>query len=325
MNRPTTRATLQGLGSLALATVLCAGCSGGGSTGSPATDSIAGSAPSSFAKDSTGGQDKQPQVPVKEGRVGGETIPSGDMLVRQADMAIKVEDPVAAAARIRSIATGARGRVLSEVIASGTDSPQTSTIVIGVPSASLDATLDAVGAVGEVIRRSSSSQDVKAQYVDTASRLETMKASVERVRSLMSKAEKIGDIVVLEGELSRRQADLEAMEAQLRSLKDAVAESPVSISLSRPGQTPDAPATGFLGGLRAGWQAFTASVVALLTLTGAVLPFLLVALLVGLPLWIWLRRRSASAPAPLPTPGYAAPAASPAPETPPASSEPSAP
>ena len=56
------------------------------------------------------------------------------------------------------------------------------------------------------------------------------------------------------------------------------------------------PATGFLAGLKGGWEAFTASVVVVLTAVGAVLPFAVAAAVVGLPLWWALRRRRTPQP-----------------------------
>ena len=86
-----------------------------------------------------------------------------------------------------------------------------------------------------------------------------MQASVDRVRALMSQATKLGDIVALEAELSRRQADLEATQSQLAALKDSVAMSPVEVRLSTDEQVLEQADddTGFLAGLKAGWTAFT--------------------------------------------------------------------
>ncbi len=130
-----------------------------------------------------------------------------------------------------------------------------------------------------------------------------MRASVDRVRALMARATDIAQIVTLESELSRRQADLEALESQLASLQDRVARSPIRIGLTTDtGVIADDPGTGFLAGLKGGWEAFTASVVVLLTALGAVLPFALAAAVVGLPVWWGLRRRRAPQPPAAPTP-----------------------
>ena len=218
-------------------------------------------------------------------------------LSRRADISLTVPDVDAAAAKVRSIAAAARGIVLAEAISSEPDDAETggySTITISVPTDALDDTLDKVAGIGAVHSRNTSTDDVTAQYVDTEARVKTMQASVDRVRALMTSATKLGDIVTLEAELSRRQADLESMQTQLAALEDSVAMAPIEVGLSTDedvlAQADDD--TGFLAGLAAGWAAFTGSVTVLLTVLGAVLPFAVVAALVLVPLFVWLRRRT---------------------------------
>jgi len=125
--------------------------------------------------------------------------------------------------------------------------------------------------------------------------VKTMQASVGRVRALMTQATKLSEIVALEGELTRRQADLEATQTQLAALDDAVELAPVEVRLSTDEKVlEEDDDTGFLAGLTAGWTAFTGSVTVLLTAVGAALPFAVVAALVLVPLGVWLRRRTSS-------------------------------
>jgi hypothetical protein len=137
--------------------------------------------------------------------------------------------------------------------------------------------------------------------VDTESRLKTMRASVERVRALMTQAKDIGQIVALESEMSRRQADLESLESQLAALKTSVERSTVAVSLTSPANE-TVSANGFLAGLKSGWDAFTASAAGLLTAVGAALPFVVFLALLGAPLWWWWRRRRTSQPPAAPAP-----------------------
>jgi hypothetical protein len=254
----------------------------------------------------------------------------GTKLTRNASLDLRVKEVAAAAARVRGIAAGLQAQVLSEQIGGGSpgdpiplqegstktttrsgsgDVSGFGTLVLSVPADKLDTALDQLSKqVGTVVRRTTSSQDVTAQYVDTESRLKTMRASVARVRALMTQAKDIGQVVVLEGELSRRQADLESLESQLGALKNSVERSTVTISLSTPGNEPQT-STGFLAGLSAGWNAFTASGSGLLTAIGAVLPFAAFFALIGGSVFWWVRRRQANRPPPLPAPSGAAPSA----------------
>ena len=234
-----------------------------------------------------------------------------EQLARRASIALQVKNIGQAVAKVRAAAAAAQGIVLSENIGTGdgavplTDSSRVSAttygeITISVPSTQLDTVVADLGALGKVIRSTSSSEDVGAQIVDTQSRLQTMRVSVERVRSFLEHATDLSQTVQMEAELTRRQSDLEAMEAQLASLKGSVARSPVQVSLTtEPGviaqpQT----ATGFLAGLKGGWHAFTSSVAVVLTVLGALLPFAVVLALLGFPAWLLIRRRRTVTPPP---------------------------
>jgi Domain of unknown function (DUF4349) len=233
---------------------------------------------------------------------------SQSQLARRATIAMQVKNIGQAVAQVRAATAAVNGIVLVENIGAGggvapLDDPSKVTattyaeITVSVPSTELDSTIDDLSKLGVVIRSQSSSEDVGSQLVDTDSRRKTMQASVDRVRALMGHATDIGQIVALESELSRREADLEALESQLAALKDSVAHSPIQISLTTvPGAIAKAtPATGFLAGLKNGRNAFTGSVQVILTVVGAVLPFAILLALVLLPVWWQLRRRRATA------------------------------
>ena len=306
--------------------VALSGCGAGGADSSAGpTVAGAGRADSSGSADSSAKREAAAVAGAPNGAPGSAAKPADAAaavtavaydrkLARRADISITVADVDAAAAKVRGIAASAQGLVTAEAISSEPDvsgSGGFSTITISVPTAALDATLDQLAKLGKVQSRNASTDDVTAQYVDTESRVKTMQASVDRVRALMSQATKLGDVVALEAELSRRQADLEATESQLAALKDSVALSPVEVRLSTDAQVLKQAddSTGFLAGLKAGWSAFTGSVTVVLTALGAVLPFVVVAALVLVPLLVWLRRRTTHTPAAAPAVVPAPPAA----------------
>jgi hypothetical protein len=324
-DRPLLRRTTLGSAAL-LAVVGLAACSGGANTASSASEaqsvqardgagSAAGGAAAPRAQSGAPAADQGSAAKAGSPAVAPAVLAANrDALARRASVALQVKDIGQAVAKVRGISAAAQGLVLTENIGAGGGgtiplddrSKVTATtygeITVSVPSSRLDDVVSQLGDVGKVIRSQSSSENVGAQIVDTDSRRKTMQASVDRVRALMDRATDIRQVVDLESELSRRQADLEALESQLASLKDSVAMSPVQVSLTtEPGViAKPAETTGFLAGLRNGWEAFTGSVSVLLTIVGAVLPFALLAVLVGLPLWVVLRRRRGSRPEPEP-------------------------
>ena len=109
------------------------------------------------------------------------------------------------------------------------------------------------------------------------------------IEKLMERANSIRDIVALESELSNRQAELESLKAQATWLGNQTAMSTISINLQRVGtkSTPNA----FVDGLRSGWHSLSASFSALITVLGALIPWLLVVGPVLAIVW-WRRRRN---------------------------------
>jgi Domain of unknown function (DUF4349) len=315
------------LSALLLSGLVLSGCSKGDSTAStegrvgvttPAQGSAGRNTSPGFSSaseaNSAAGAKGAPGAPLGAADVAkpGAPVPGvGPKLTKSANLDLQVKDIGAAAAKVRGIATGLQAQVLSEQIGKGgpgdpvpVDSqgnpsePSSSlggfgTLTLSVPSDKLDTALDQLGkGVGTVLRRSTSSQDVTSQYVDTESRLKTMRASVDRVRALMARAKDIGQVVALESEMSRRQADLESLESQLAALKNSVERSTLAVSLSTPGNEPTTD-SGFVAGLRSGWDAFTASASGLFKAIGTALPFVIFFALLGIPLWSsWRRRRT---------------------------------
>jgi hypothetical protein len=121
------------------------------------------------------------------------------------------------------------------------------------------------------------------------------------VRALLAEADSIGDVVAIESELARREAELDSLTARLKALRDQAALSTLTVDL----RAADAPAAddrtlGFGDGLGAGWDGLRAFGLAVALVAGFVLPFLpLLALLAG---GAWLVRRALrnrkAAPAP---------------------------
>ena len=323
-HRPRPHRTHQAAALLAVSAVLLAGCSGGRAAssagGAAAADQSRGGPAAAAPGQSPRGLSGSAEGSTANGAGGGSAArgagstaevpaPVGSRIARTASLQLRVTDVPRAAASIRTMVTGLDGYVVSEQIGSsdvaepaGGEPDARASVVdregemtLSVPSVKLDPTLDRLGQLGTVVDRSTSSEDVTSQYVDTESRLRTMRASVDRVRALMGRATALGQVVQLEGELSRRQGDLEALESQLAVLKGSVERSTVTVQLLAPvAVAASGHGTGFAAGLAGGWHAFTTSVTGVLTAVGAVLPFAVVAALVGAPVLWWLRRRRAA-------------------------------
>jgi hypothetical protein len=168
-----------------------------------------------------------------------------------------------------------------------------STMTLRVPSNHFDDAMDAFGTLGEVEQRSQKSEDVTTKVIDNDARVRAGERSIQQIESLLSRAEKLGDIIAIENDLARRQADLDSLKSQQAWLADQTSLSTITVYLGRPAvHTTTHDARGFFAGFENGWHAFGTATVAVLTALGAVLPFALLLALLGVPLWWVVRRRT---------------------------------
>jgi hypothetical protein len=290
--------TLRTLGLYAVipALLVLGGCSGA-STAEPAASTGGGgavpvAANGSRAEDKTADYSNPDGVP--EGQPADFTGTVVAQIARTASAGLSVTDVEEAATKLRSIATAMGGLVTSEnlitrVDAKGISSP-ISTMVITVPSDKLDSTLEQLKSVGTITTRVISSDDVTTQVADVESRIKALNSSIARLNELSKKAGSISDLTELEGELTRRIEERDSLVAQQKSLAGRVAQSPITITLNTPATIVEPELPGFMSGLVAGWNALISSSRVLLTIVGALLPFLVVIAAIGAPLLVWRRR-----------------------------------
>lgn len=181
--------------------------------------------------------------------------------------------------------------------------PERTTLVLRIPVRRFDATRRAIERLGKRTSSTSSTKDVTTQVIDVAERVQTLQNSLDRLQRFQRSAQDASTLIRFEERITRRQSELQSLEAQQDYLSDQTSMSTLTVQLSTP-ETYVAPQgalddAGFLSGLRGGWQALVASGIVVLTVLGAALPFLVALGLVGVPLWVLLRglRRRRRTPA----------------------------
>jgi hypothetical protein len=314
----------------ALGTALVAGgCSssknesGTAGSGAPApAGDFAAEPDRKVAEQAGGGDAAQGAPPAKPGEaVNAPTrVDTADrQIIRTASLAVRVENVRDAAQSAAGIAQAAKGHISGENRSLDEDS-SIADLTIRVPGDTFEATLTKLSELGREENRTIKTDDVTEAALDLDARIASQQASVSRVRALLARATTIGEIVSVEGELTRREAELASLVQRKRNLTERVDYSTITLSLRGPTAQVTEPAdeSGFLAGLKDGWNAFVSTIGAILTVLGAILPFLIVIVPLVVLFW-WLRRRAAARTAAYDSRVGAVPAAyglTPAPATP---------
>jgi hypothetical protein len=283
---------------LAAVALALAGCTAGGDAGSTSQDKAAvkegaakedaGAAPGATGPGPSGAKASTPPKAA------------ASHIIRTATVSVQVKDVAKALDAARTAAVDAGGYVGDETTTRDEEDAEHTEVVLRVPVERYDAVLADLQGTGKLLERTSKAEDVTDQVVDVASRVQSQRASVARVRELMGRARSLSDVVSLEGELSRRQADLESLLAQQASLKDRTSLATITLTLSQtppkaPEKADDDP--GVLDALSGGWDAFVTALRWIVMVLAAILPFLLAAAVLAIVWWRLVRPRRTPRPA----------------------------
>ena len=101
-----------------------------------------------------------------------------------------------------------------------------------------------------------------------------MQDGIDRVRALLTKTTDLQQVITLESELTRRQADLDSLTQRLAQLDAMTTTSDVTVTLWTDATAPVQTESGLGGGLRTAWESFLGSLTVILTGLAALLPWL---------------------------------------------------
>ena len=263
--------------------------SGGGSNSSDLSAADAGveRAPAAAPQGATGKSAREAALTgtgVEQQKV----ISTGNVQLRSNDVGQAIFD-------VRKVVDEYRGTIAEDDTETDDDgAPLRSRMVVRIPTADFDHAMTELEKVATLVSSKRQSQDVTTQVLDMDARVESQRRSIDRIQVLFDHATSIKDIVSIESELSQRQADLESLESQQRYLADQTSMSTITLSIehtpAKAEPKPEPRDAGFLAGLSGGWGAMKTFLVGASTVAGALLPWVVLALLLAIPGWPLARR-----------------------------------
>lgn len=168
-----------------------------------------------------------------------------------------------------------------------------SRLVVRVPSSGFTAAMEAFSGLGKVEVAEQTSEDVTTEVIDVEARVRAQELSLRELEGFLQRSAALEDIIRLESEIAKRQQELDSLKARQTYLEDQTTMSTITVHMSTPPPVVKPPEAlddaGFLAGLKGGWNALKIFFVAVSTMLGAALPFIVVLAVAGVPLWLLAR------------------------------------
>ena len=156
---------------------------------------------------------------------------------------------------------------------------------------------------GKVANETQTGEEVGQQHADLAARLNTSRESEERLRGILkTRTGDVSEVLQVEREIARVREQIESMEAEQQALEHRIVYATVELQMLEEGQAPsgETVAARLAAGARQGWENATETGLGLTVfLLQYGLATLLLAVVLGIPIWLaWRRWSKPPTPAP---------------------------
>jgi hypothetical protein len=163
------------------------------------------------------------------------------MIIRNGTLSLWVEDVEGSVERARQIAgkydgfvSASNTRIEKVKIGAGEEERQLATLTLQVPSRAFDLAVQELRALGRVESEVGTSQDVTEEYVDLDSNLRNLRRTEEAVAGMLSRAQRLEEVMMLTRELTQIRGQIERIEGRKRFLERRSDFSALTLNLQPP-------------------------------------------------------------------------------------------
>lgn len=182
-----------------------------------------------------GGTNYTESEKMAAGEVDNTVVMSERKIIKSASMEVQTLEYDVAVQRLNDKIIGVGGYIESSNVR-GRDiednySTRSAHFTLRVPQKQFEQFMSDMTSVGTVIQNNTYGEDVTTQIFDHEAHKKTLEIQEERLLDILSKAEKIEDVITLERELSNIRYQIENLTGTLKRLENLVSYSTLSISI----------------------------------------------------------------------------------------------
>ncbi|MCX6691129.1 MAG: DUF4349 domain-containing protein [Methanoregula sp.] len=197
-------------------------------------------------------------------------------IIKTGTATIEVQDVTASADALKALAVQKGGYLSSPSIQKNTNNRLYATVVLRVPQAQFEPTMEGVRAVGTIKSVSTSGQDVTEEYVDMQAQKASYQNQLAQYNEIMKKADKIEDVIKIQTQINLVQTALDRIEGRMRYLDSRIDLSTITVNLQEPEPVGGETGHSFITAINEGIGGFLGMIDALIILFFTFLPLIII-------------------------------------------------
>ncbi len=176
------------------------------------------------------------EAPEPSAQVSDEAL-AGRKIAKHSYLSLETMEFERALAQISELVSGAGGYVESQSVDGrslsyrGSYYERSASVTARVPAEKLDEVVAGVGGLCNIVSRSENMDDITDSYFDAQARLDSLRQQEASLLEILSKAEKLEDVVQLQTALSDVRYQIESLTAQLKRMDSQVTYSYLNMDL----------------------------------------------------------------------------------------------
>lgn len=163
------------------------------------------------------------------------SLPENRKLIQTVNMNVETEDLDAVLQQVNSRIAELDGYAESSNVQNGSAYSgkryRSADITVRIPAKDLDAFLDKIGEISNIVSSRKTVEDITLSYVATESRMKALQTEEERLLELLAQAETMDDLLTVESRLTDVRTELEQVTSALRVYDNQVDYATIYLSI----------------------------------------------------------------------------------------------
>ncbi len=150
-------------------------------------------------------------------------------IIKQAEIFVQTKEYEVFTTAFNQSVSRLKGYVVESRESNNSKGFKNSTLTVRIPSEELDSFIKEIEALGNVTSKAITSSDITNSYVDTQSRLKSLRTEEKALLDLLEKSGSLSDVLDIQSRLSQVRSEIEALQTTINSYDEQVSYSLVTV------------------------------------------------------------------------------------------------